>query len=240
MKQAVAAAAVFVTGAGLFGAAVVLGAREAEALAPCEVHQNTGEELEFLNLLQSWRDRNIPGSHGLSVSASLNAAAAGYARFVADTPNASGHYADGGAEGRAWSDRAIQCGYPPGLAGGGEGIAVLESASPVSLGAQEALAIMEAHRGSGIWVPSNIGVDVRCVGMAKAASSDGRKVVWVTLVFAGGTPCPSEVDSTPTDPATQTVTSTPTRTPSPTPTAPPSDSYTVALPLLGCDSCGGD
>lgn len=238
MKKLVGVTALFVVGAVLFGIAAFSGAKDAEALAPCVAHSNTIEEVQFLGLLQSWRDQNIPGSHTLFISAPLNAAAAGYAQFLADTPGASGHHADGSI-GYAWAERAIQCGYPANLAGGGEGLAVQESTTgSAAISAQQALQTMSAHGGSGIWVPSNIGIDVRCVGVAKATSADGRKVAWVALVFAGGTPCPAQVNATPTSPP-NTPTATPTRTPSPTPTRPPAQRHAVQLPLLACDACTG-
>lgn len=235
----------------------------AAALAPCEAHTNTAEELQFLALLQTWRNANISGSHQLTLSSQLNAAAAGYARFLADRPGAGGHYADGGTPGRAWADRAIQCGYPANLAAGGEGVATMESSSPVNLNAQAALNIMIAHPGSGIYVPSSVGLPTTCVGVAKASGLNGQKDAWVTLIFAGSPACPGAISSptpstptqtataSPTTPsatatATRTATATPTRTATATPTRTatatptrPSASTKVFLPGLACDSCTG-
>src|SRR5690606_19413816 len=122
--------------------------------------QNTTEELQFLSLVQSWRDSNIPGSHPLTRSVSLNKAAWHYARYLADTPGAAGHYAEPGYQtGFPWTQRAIDCGYN--VPAGGEGLAVVESSSPVVVSPFSARDIMTAHRGSGIWIPANVGADVK-------------------------------------------------------------------------------
>lgn len=208
----------------------------AQALAPCITHSNTSEELQFVAILQSWRDRNIAGSHQLTVSAPLNAAAAGYAQYLVDHPGASGHYADGGN----WAQRAVQCGYPSNQAAGGEGLAVAEGSGQLQVGPQQALDIMTAWGGSGVNVPSNVGLPVKCVGAAKAASADGRKVAWVTLIFAASGACPqaatgggggSTVTVTPGTPTpSPTPTSTPTKTPSPTPVT-----FHAFAPLVSTD-----
>jgi hypothetical protein len=206
----------------LAGVIAVLGLQreDAGALAACVSHTNTEEELQFNGLLQSWRDANIEGSYSLTVSSSLNAAAYGYAVYLANTPGAAGHYADGGAQGPAWADRAIQCGYPSGIAAGGEGLAVVESSGPVSVSPQQALNVMTSEQGGGVWVPSDVGAPVKCVGTGKAVSADGRKVAWVTLLFATFSTCPQAVSATPaSSPPGATPSPSPSKSPSPSPSA---------------------
>ncbi|MGB4861715.1 MAG: hypothetical protein WBO97_04585 [Tepidiformaceae bacterium] len=222
---------VLLSGAGIVAVLAVMLARtgSAEAIAPCVPHSATAEESAFLQVLQSWRDGAIQGSHRLMQSAPLNAAAMGYAQFLANTPGAGGHYADG-APGFAWATRAVNCGYPSNLAAGGEGLAVLESSAPVPVDPQAALSIMAGEGGGGVHVPSNVGLPVKCVGVGKAVSPDGKKTAWVTLLFATSGECPSSVSSgggtapsstaTPAS-STPTITPTPSITPTPTPTATP-------------------
>lgn len=220
-------ASLLLSTAGIVAALAVVLARtgSAEATAPCVPHSATAEESVFLQGLQSWRDGAIQGSHPLTQSAPLNAAAMGYAQFLANTPGAGGHYADG-APGFAWATRAVNCGYPSNLAAGGEGLAVLESSAPVPVDPQAALSIMAAEGGGGVHVPANVGLPVKCVGVGKAVSPDGKKTAWVTLLFATSGDCPSAVSSgggsapssTPTPTTTNSI---PTITPSPTPTATP-------------------
>ena len=225
--------------------------QHASAVISCPPHSNTAEEMQFLGLLQQWRDANIAGSHTLTRSISLNAAAWHYARFLADTPGAGGHFAEPGYTGAgAWAKRAIDCGYN--VAAGGEGLAVVEASSVVTVSPSSAIAIMASHQGSGIWVPANVGADVKCVGAAKATSADGRKVAWVTLLMATWTSCPDPATSTIAGPpsvtatSTSTNTTTPTKTPTntPTPTATPTPTPTatptpVANYGFTINVCGG-
>ncbi|MEO8539764.1 MAG: hypothetical protein ABI577_08485 [bacterium] len=232
------------TGVVLFAGVAILGmgssaTNSAKAIAPCVAHTPTTEEAGFISLLQAWRDSHITGSFALAQSAPLNAAAMGFAQFLADTPGAQGHFADG-TSGFPWATRAIQCGYPANLAAGGEGLAVVESSVSVSVSAQQALNTMTAENGGGVWVPSNVGLPVKCVGVGKAVSANGKKVAWVTLIFAATTTCPQQVtgggnpspsaspsaSNSPT--ATKTASPTPSRTPSPTPT-PRADGAAVTI-----------
>ncbi|MEO9255054.1 MAG: hypothetical protein ABI305_05910 [Tepidiformaceae bacterium] len=224
----------------LGGTLLALEHESADALAPCVTHSNTNEELTFLSQLQSWRDANISGSYQLTLSGPLNAAAAGYAQYLVTHPGSYGHYADGGTPGRAWADRAIQCGYPAGEAAGGEGLAVVQGSGQVAVGPADALTIMTAEQGGGVWVPSSVGPAVACVGVAKASAANGTEDAWVTLLFGtwDGT-CPQAITgggggitatpatSTPTN--TATPTSTPTRTPTPSPT--PSANYNKTITI---------
>ncbi len=203
------------------------GARRAEAIASCIQHSNTGEEQQFMGLLQQWRNTNIAGSYPLTVSAPLNAAAYGFAVFMVNNPNTwgSGHYADGSN----WAQRAVACGYPQSIAAGGEGIAGTQASTVITMSPQQALDSMA--QGGGIFVPSDVGAPVKCVGTGKAVSADGKKVFWVTLLFATFDSCPQAVVGVPepspsaspsaTGTATGTATATPTRTPTPTPTPSP-------------------
>src|SRR6188508_892091 len=175
------------------GAAVASMPRPAEAIAPCVDHTPGGDELTFLAALQTWRNANIPGSQQLTQSAPLNAAAQGYAQFLANTPGAGGHYADG-AGGFPWATRAKNCGYPPDQAAGGEGVANTGTPS-------QALALMTGEVGSGgVWVPANVGAPVKCVGIGKATS--GSKTSWVVLLFAAFGDCPGATAGGPPPSAT--------------------------------------
>jgi hypothetical protein len=224
--------------AGALGAVAFPGAGNARALAPCEAHSNSGEELDLLAQLQSWRDANIPGSYHLTVSTPLNFAAAGYARFLADTPGAGGHAADGGNASRAWADRAILCGYPTNWAAGGEALAVVESSGPVSVSPAQALTIMTAEGGGGARTPANLGsVTTRCAGLAKATSANGHKVAWVVLLFGTTGNCPQSAvgqylpspSPSPSVSPSPSPTPVPTATKTPTPTDPRPNRLYVAV-----------
>ncbi len=240
-------------GSGL-SALISEGSSPAKAAAPCVPHTNTEDELSFLNLLQGWRDQNIPGSHPLAISATLNAAAAGYAQFLANTPGAGGHYADGAD----WVVRASNCGYSSNgfASAGGEGLAVVEAGSAPSVPPQTALSIMTAHGGSGVNIPASVGLPVKCVGIARASSPSGGKVAWVALLFAINGSCPQAVNGggggggQPTVPApssTSTPTSSlptftpfPTNTPAATPTpTPPPDPRPFKAVLVQIANDGG-
>ena len=229
-RWSVASGTLLVLG-GLLFAATIAPRQSAGAVAPCVAHGNTDEEMNFLALLQTWRNEHITGSLALTVSAPLNASAAGYARYLANTPGTAGHYADGSD----WVVRASQCGYSSNGSGsaGGEGLAVVESGSVVSVSPQGALDIMSAHGGSGITIPANVGLPVKCVGVAKVSSPDGRKVAWVTVLFAVSGTCPQSVaggGGNPTPTATATSTSTAGSTPTTTRTPSPSPSVTATRP----------
>lgn len=206
--------ALTLSGLALSVAAVVaaLPSKQASAIAPCVQHTPSGDELTFLAAVQSWRDANIPGSHQLIMSAPLNAAAEGYAQFVANTPGASGHSADGAGGQFPWVTRALACGYPSNLGAGSEGVANASTAN-------QALTVLLGHTGSGVFVPSNVGAPVKCAGVGKATNAGGTKTTWVVLLFAGGAQCSQAVTGGPQPSATNTFTptSTPTQTATPTP-----------------------
>ncbi len=219
--------------------------RTADAMAGCLPHQNTAEEMTFLSQLQVWRNQHIPGSRPLTLSGPLNAAAAGYAQFLATTPGAAGHNADGTA-GYAWATRAINCDYPTNAAAGGEGLATVEASTTVSVSPSQALTIMTSENNGGVRVPSNLNANinppayVQCVGVAKMVSSDGHKVAWVTLLFATWDSCPQVVTGgtggdpsspSPTATSTSTATPTPTNTPTPTPSPTPLPRFGVTIAI---------
>lgn len=228
----------------VLGLAVISGARSVhvEAAISCAPHANTSEELDFVVQLQSWRDANIDGSFPLTRSVSLNAAAWHYARFLADTPGAAGHWAEPGyTSGYPWAQRSIDCGYD--VPAGAEGLAVVESSRVIDVSSSQAVAIMASEPGGGIHVPANVGADVKCVGAAKAISADGTKVAWVTLLMATWTECADPDyggggggtggggEATPTSTSTTTATPTHTPTPSPTPTPTPVANYGASIQI---------
>jgi hypothetical protein len=211
----------------------------AGALAPCLARPTTGEESQFFSMVQSWRSANGLGG-ALTLSGPLNAAAVGYAQFLASHPGYQGHYADGTSN-YAWVSRAIQCGYPsasgiqpgdyyPPTAGiaGGEGVAAFEVAQAAQATAQGALNQMTAEPGGGLHIPPNVGAPVACAGVGKA--SVGGKTAWVVLLFATTTgTCPQAVAAgVPTASASPSPSVSPTSafptitpTPSPIPTSTP-------------------
>lgn len=183
----------------LGGIAVRSETTPAAAIAACVPHANTQDELAMLGLVNAWRAQNVSGAATLTLTPSLNAAAAGYARYLVDTPGATGHFADGAD----WSQRAQNCGFASnasGQAAGGEGLSDKPSAS-------DALTQMAGHAGSGIWIPANVGLPVKCAGIAKATSADGTKTRWIVLLFARSGDCPG---GTTAPPPTSTSTATPT------------------------------
>lgn len=203
----------------------------AEAIAPCVAHTNTSEELQLLGMVSAWRAQNLGDTTHLTLSAPLNAAAKGYAQYVANTAGAGGHFADGAD----WSARALQCGFTSNglVAAGGEGFSDEESASA-------ALAEMIAHPGSGIYIPGGGSIPVKCAGVARADGPNGT--AWVVMLMKRSGSCPQPVTgevSTPTPTitvggpsstatsgagspaATKTSTPSPTATNSPTPTLTP-------------------
>ena len=211
------------------------GGTAAQAIAPCVQHANTPEELQFLGLLQSWRNGTPSLAGALTLSAPLNAAAFGYADYLATHPNAAGHFADG-TSGFPWVTRSISCGYPANLGAGGEGLAVVEASFQVTVTPQQALNTMTAEGGGGVYVPNNVGYPTKCVGVGKSVSADGKKVAWVTLIMAGPTSadCPQAVSGTaptPTPTNTNTPTATPTKTSTPTSTPTPQARFGVQLQI---------
>lgn len=200
----------------------------ASATAPCLPHGNSAEELEWLQLHKEWRNEYIPGvdpSNPLVVSSTLNAAAAGYAAFMANTPGAVGHAADG-AEYAPWATRATLCGYPAAVAVGAEAMSlVTDVRSPVTPGQALSNMITEVLRG-GIAIPAYVnGLPMKCIGVAHAVSADGKRDVWIAMIMSADGACPQNVlvpKPTPTPGAGfPTRSATPTRTPAPSPTPKP-------------------
>ena len=258
-----------VVGLAAIGAASGLAWRGGDAQAQtvgCPAHANTAEEMDFLSQLQAWRNAHIAGSYTLIRSSNLNAAAAGYAQYLANTPGAAGHYADGSN----WANRALACGFSsthPGdgysypAAAGGEGLAVVEASTQITVSASQALNTMTAESGGGVWVPSSVGPPVICVGVAKAVNSAGTKVAWVAEIFGStggtcdgadpptadptGTTTPSATNTSTASPSTTaspsatstgTTTTTSTATPSPTPSRTPTPAtYKAWAPMIAKD-----
>ncbi len=239
LKLSIVSAAVGVAmTAFAFGVAGLGGGTEAKAIAPCVQHTNTSEELQFLGLLQSWRNSSPSLAGQLSRSSSVNSAAYGFATYLAGHPDTQGHWGDGSPQNdpAPWMTRSIACGYPNGY-GGGEGLAVVEASVQVSVSPQLALDTMTAEGGSGLYIPAVY--HARCVGVGKAVSADGKKVAWVAVIMQGpaGGDCPQQDNSGPSDPSpntptkTNTPTATPTKTSTPSPTATPQARFGVQLQI---------
>lgn len=218
-----AAAASLLVGSALFAVgAVALMRGDASALIQCQPHSNTPDELELLSMVNAWRLQYVPNSdpsHPLVLSAPLNAAAAGYAQYLADNPAASGHSADGQTVG----ERAAQCGYPASMAFGDDTVAVVHNKDGASLTTQQALDQMalESYYEAHMRVPVQLGLPsalpLRCVGIAKAVSADGQGVAYVAMFMGADDVCPQTVSAdTPTP--TQAFPGFSTRTPTPTQT----------------------
>ncbi len=187
---------------GLFFAGLVLAVfarpgSPAKAIAPCVPHTPAPIEGEMVALVESWRIQNgIAGAGPLTLSAPLNAAAQGYAQFMADHPGATGHFADGAD----WSSRAQQCGFTSNGSQAAGGEALGRGATP-----GEALDFMVAN-GTGIRTPGGAALPVKCAGVGKAQGPEGT--VWIVMLMkrAGDCPQPVTVSSetaTPTSTATQ-------------------------------------
>lgn len=205
------------------------GQKDARAIAPCYPRTNTAEEVQLVSMVENWRAGNVQNPRPLIRSAQLNASAAGYAQYLANHRDA-GLFGDAhSADGAGWNERALQCGYPADLAGGGgEAIAMRIEATPTDLTASEALAQMTSTGGSGLNIPgAELSFEYRCVGVAKEKATTGlidAKVAWVFVIFAvkQGQSCPGETGlvQTPAPSATATAaTATATRTPSATTSA---------------------
>jgi hypothetical protein len=184
------------------------------------------EERDLINRLTTWRAWNFPSAMPLEESLPLHAAASHYARYLAETPGAQGHYAEPGYTHEfAWGTRAIDCGYPSRWAAGGEGLAVFEGTAASAVDALAAIQVMAAHQGSGIYVPAN---NARCLGVGMYRTP--TKVAWVALIFqySASQPCPQAYQGQPRPGALPdpTPTASPSPSPSPTATATPSPSPT--------------
>ena len=217
----------------------------ARATAPCLPHANSSEEQQWLQLHKAWRNSYIPGSdpsNPLVVSSTLNAAAAGYATYMADHPGAVGHAADG-AEWAPWATRAKLCGYPADVAVGGEAMSLVTNATG-PIGPEKALENMTAEVwGGAIRIPAYVdGFPMKCIGVAHATSEDGKRDVWITVIMSADGACPQTVvvpTATPTSsPGFPTRTATPTRTP--TPKATPTKAPTPAVFKLRVQAIASD
>ncbi len=211
----------------------------AHAAGPCGTPHDAldAEETLFLSLVQAWRDQNLQTSTPLQASGALNAAAAWFAQWQVDNGAPGGHV---DSLGRTWVQRALDCGYTgtlsngtPYAMGSGEGIRAYAASQPITIPAAQAAAEM-AYPGSGLYAQTaSSSLPFKCVGAARAASADGRRVAWVVIIaqYPASAPCPgSSTVTSPTATATATPTSPPPRTPSPTPTPTPrADGAQVAI-----------
>ena len=113
-------------------------------------------------MVNAWRLEYVPDvdpTHPLVVSDPLNAAAAGYAQYLADHSTATGHTADGQTVGQ----RAVQCGYPESIAFGDDTVAVVHDEAGASLTPQQAFDQMaaESYYQAHMRVPVQLGPSFR-------------------------------------------------------------------------------
>jgi len=217
----------------------------AHAIASCGDPGVSGEEAQLLSLIG-----NLRSGGQVERSSALDAAAQGYADYLAGHYEANGHNADGSN----WNYRAAQCGYPEEWAGGGGESVWAQTAGTGAIGFDvspaEAIAGMQQYSRGAIDMPMG-----RCAGVGKAIKRDNSgaviKVAWVAVVFMGPAtgPCPSSnsleetptssvtsaaspsPSGTPTKTSTPTATPTKTSTPTPSPTATPGPRYNTQITL---------
>lgn len=220
--------------------------RAAAATGPCGTAHDglTSEEFEFIGHLEDWRAARGLNSADLEPSGPLNAAAAWFAQHLAE----EGPYGNSGHLdhfGRAWYDRAIDCGYPSNFAmGSGEGTFFIQSGGSVNVGPYEAVyggtIGTFAHQGvtypgSGAYITAGSSWPAKCVGAAKYQS--GNAVAWIVVIaqYPANQACPQPVTGTPptSTPTQGTIVSTPTPTASPSPTATPSPTPPVVPTATG-------
>lgn len=214
-------------------------ARAQSGLCDTDSAAVTAEELEFVAGLQNWRDHVFYPVVQLQLSEPLNKAAAWFAEYQVAAGAPGGHSDN---LGRSWSQRAKDCGYDSYWAdGSGEGIAAFASSQLIDPSPDDALGVMTAEDGGGVYIPPLGGSSpVKCVGVAKARSADGKKAAWVTVLaqYPAGSDCPGAggtPDGSPTPTATATTPSpspsaSPSSTASPSPSASPSPTSTVKPP----------
>lgn len=215
---------VLAAGAALFGAAL-LERVPARADGPCGTPHDSldAQEQQFVQLVEAWRDQHLTYSTPLEISGALNAAAAWFAQWQVDHGAPGGHI---DSYGRSWIQRAIDCGYLGTTSGGllytngsGEGIRAYASSQPLTVPASTAAADI-TYPGSGVWAetPSS-SLPFKCVGAARAASSDGKRVAWVIVIaqYPASSACPSSGAGSPSATPSQGASATPSATPSPTP-----------------------
>jgi hypothetical protein len=201
---------------------------DALAAGPCGTSHDSldSEEQQFLGLLQAWRAGGV-SNEPVEVSGALNQAAAWFAQWQV-TNNAYGNHSD--QYGRAWAQRAIDCGYTAKLSNGttywatasGEGIFGAATGGS-SVGPQQALQGMLAQGvgHSGVYMTgSPPAFPAKCYGAAVYRSGD--KVAWVVVIaqLPSNLACPGgsgggSLPSPSASPPTSTPTLTPTATPKP-------------------------
>jgi len=249
-----------VLGAVLFCTAMLTGGSTPARAAsgPCDPYSAaiSGEEQEFLGLLQQWRNANIPNSQQLTLSAPLSAAAAWFAEYQVSHGAMGGH---GDTFGRSFNDRARDCGYPaPYYNGLGEGVYGSGSSGGSNVPPSAAIAGI-TYPGSGVYITAG-SPPVKCVGVAVARNQAGTLTAWVALIaqYPAGTACPQTTTATSPSPSptatagagSPTATRTPTATapagsvtpatPTATPTAtvtPAPQLWRITMAQFACDSC---
>jgi len=249
-----------VLGAVLFCTAMLTGGSTPARAAsgPCDPYSAaiSGEEQEFLGLLQQWRNANIPNSQQLTLSAPLSAAAAWFAEYQVSHGAMGGH---GDTFGRSFNDRARDCGYPaPYYNGLGEGVYGSGSSGGSAVPPPAAIAGI-TYPGSGVYITAG-SPPVKCVGVAVARNQAGTLTAWVALIaqYPAGTACPQTATTTSPSPSptatagagSPTATRTPTATtpagsatpatPTATPTAtatPAPQLWRITMAQFACDSC---
>jgi hypothetical protein len=202
---------------------------------PCGTSHDSvdGEEAQFLQLLQAWRDTHVANSSPLEQSGALNAAAAWFAEFKVGS-GGIGHVDN---LGRTWVQRAIDCGYDSYYAfGSGEGIYAVSSSSPLNIGPSQALAGI-TYPSSGVNISAPPSLPAKCVGVAVKRNAAGTSVAWVAVIaqLPPAQACPASTASGGADPSPSASPS-PTSTNTPTPTASPTNTPTPSpTPTLRAD-----
>ncbi len=207
-----------------------LGEPAQAAAGPCGTSHDAvdGEEAQFLQLLQAWRDTNIANSSPLQQSGALNAAAAWFAEYQVSNGGFGGHTDN---LGRTWVQRAIDCGYDAYYAfGSGEGVYVVTSSAPLSIGPSQALAGI-TYPSSGVRISAPPSLPAKCVGVAVKRNATGTAVAWVAVIaqLPSAQACPASTATTPSPSASASSTLTNTPTPTATPTNTPTPSPTPTL-----------
>ncbi len=205
----------------------------AAATGPCDPQSPgvSAKEGELFALVNSWRADNF-GDSSIPLAAHVNAAAQWFAEAMIEGTT-SGH---DDQFGRLWGDRLEDCGFP-GVSGvtfaSGESLAGFGSSNP-SIGStpSEALALMTAHEGSGLYAPW----EWTCGGVGYATnpspSTGDLRYAWVVIGIFQFSPCSVGATPTTAPPATPTVLPTVAPTPDPNSTA---RRGTVPLVTRGAD-----
>jgi hypothetical protein len=217
---------------------IVASDRDAAAAGPCGTpHDDLDSgEVEFIALLQAWRDQNlVHPSAQLIASAPLNAAAAWQAEYLANHPFVFNGHIDG--EGRNWAERADDCGYDPFWSyGSGEGVFALAGSMAFDISPAEGVeGVLYPGSGARADFPSSPSQPpFRCIGVAKARNANSTSVAWIVVLaqFPASQDCPQALSTSPGPSPSPTHTPTASPTPSPTPTPTQQTSWNSWAPGL--------